>query len=168
MYPKSRPHFSAVNRDDKIWPIQFRIAVVTGGNRGIGLEVCRQLALQGVTVILTARDEKRGKDAAESLRHESNLANIIFHQLDILDKNSRASLARHIESRYGKLDILVKWSFSPLFKKKNLLFKKFSPSNTKCHHFTSMRTYNEYSMSNAGEQCRCWRGCSRPGWPESS
>jgi (+)-neomenthol dehydrogenase len=82
--------------------------VVTGGNRGIGLEVCRQLALEGVTVILTARDEKQGEGAVEYLRRESNLSNIIFHQLDILDSSSRASLARHIESTYGKLDILVK------------------------------------------------------------
>ena len=85
--------------------------MVTGGNRGIGLEVCRQLALQGVTVILTARDEERGKGAVESLCRESNLSNIIFHQLDILDGSSRASLARHIESRYGKLDILVNYLF---------------------------------------------------------
>uniref|UniRef100_A0ACD5YDS3 Uncharacterized protein n=1 Tax=Avena sativa TaxID=4498 RepID=A0ACD5YDS3_AVESA len=84
-----------------------RLAVVTGGNRGIGLEVCRQLALQGVTVILTARDEKQGEGAVESLRRESNLSNIMFHQLDILDGSSRASIVRHIETRYGKLDILV-------------------------------------------------------------
>ncbi|KAL6657329.1 hypothetical protein ACP70R_005109 [Stipagrostis hirtigluma subsp. patula] len=88
-------------------PPHRRLAVVTGGNRGIGLEVCRQLAVQGVTVILTARDEKKGKDAVESLRHGSNLSNIVFHQLDILDDNSAASLAQYIESRYGKLDILV-------------------------------------------------------------
>ncbi|KAI5009038.1 hypothetical protein ZWY2020_010086 [Hordeum vulgare] len=87
--------------------IRERVAVVTGGNRGIGIEVCRQLALQGVTVILTARDEERGKAAVESIRSESNLSDIIFHQLDILDAGSRASLARHIETRYGKLDILV-------------------------------------------------------------
>ena len=86
----------------------FRLAVVTGGNRGIGLEVCRQLAVQGVTVILTARNENRGKDAVESLGHGSNLSNIIFHQLDILDNDSVSSLAQHIETRYGKLDILVK------------------------------------------------------------
>ena len=86
---------------------QFRLAVVTGGNRGIGLEVCRQLAVQGVTVILTARNEKRGKDAVEYLRRECNLSNVIYHPLDILDGDSVASLAKHIESRYGKLDILV-------------------------------------------------------------
>uniref|UniRef100_A0A0E0EGC1 Uncharacterized protein n=1 Tax=Oryza meridionalis TaxID=40149 RepID=A0A0E0EGC1_9ORYZ len=101
----TRHRLEAVNHDHETMP--ERLAVVTGGNRGIGLEVCRQLALQGVTVILTARDEKRGKDAVESLCHESNLSNIIFHQLDILDDNSRASLARYIDSRFGKLDILV-------------------------------------------------------------
>ncbi|KAF0907584.1 hypothetical protein E2562_018391 [Oryza meyeriana var. granulata] len=97
--------FEAVSHDQKTIP--ERLAVVTGGNRGIGLEVCRQLALQGATVILTARDEKKGKDAVESFCHESNLSNIIFHQLDILDDNSCTSLAQYIESRFGKLDILV-------------------------------------------------------------
>uniref|UniRef100_A0ACD5YBE5 Uncharacterized protein n=1 Tax=Avena sativa TaxID=4498 RepID=A0ACD5YBE5_AVESA len=84
-----------------------RLAVVTGGNKGVGLEVCRQLADQGVTVILTARDDKRGKDAVESIRCESNLSNIVFHQLDVRDDSSVASLARYIENSYGKLDILV-------------------------------------------------------------
>ena len=82
--------------------------MVTGGNRGIGLEVCRQLAVQGVTVILTARNEKRGKDEVEYLRRECNLSNVIYHPLDILDGDSVALLSKHIESRYGKLDILVK------------------------------------------------------------
>ncbi|XP_004958736.1 (+)-neomenthol dehydrogenase isoform X2 [Setaria italica] len=94
-------------RHDRAEVIPERLAVVTGGNKGVGLEVCRQLALQGVAVILTARDEKRGKDAAESLRCESELTNIIFHQLDVRDDNSVTSLAWYIESRYGKLDILV-------------------------------------------------------------
>uniref|UniRef100_A0ACD5WQT3 Uncharacterized protein n=1 Tax=Avena sativa TaxID=4498 RepID=A0ACD5WQT3_AVESA len=84
-----------------------RLAVVTGGNRGVGLEVCRQLADQGVTVILTARDDKRGKDAVESIRRESNLSNIVFHQLDVQDDTSVASLVQYIENSYGKLDILV-------------------------------------------------------------
>jgi (+)-neomenthol dehydrogenase len=83
--------------------LYFRLAVVTGGNKGVGLQVCRQLALQGVSVILTARDEKRGRDAVESLR----LANVIFHQLDVRDDDSVTSLARYIQARYGKLDILV-------------------------------------------------------------
>ncbi|KAJ1292482.1 hypothetical protein BS78_02G394700 [Paspalum vaginatum] len=105
----SPPHHShrleALSREHETIP--ERLAVVTGGNRGIGLEVCRQLSVQGVMVILTARNEKRGKDAVESLRHECNLSNIAYHPLDILDDGSVASLAKHIETRYGKLDILV-------------------------------------------------------------
>ncbi|XP_004958738.1 (+)-neomenthol dehydrogenase [Setaria italica] len=103
----SPQHRLCAVRHDRAEVIPERLAVVTGGNKGVGLEVCRQLALQGVAVILTARDEKRGKDAAESLRCESELTNIIFHQLDVRDDNSVTSLAWYIESRYGKLDILV-------------------------------------------------------------
>ena len=84
----------------------FRIAVVTGANKGIGLEVVRQLAKEGVTVILTARDVSRGTSAVESL-HRSGLHDVTFHQLDVRDPASAVSLADFIQSRYGKLDILV-------------------------------------------------------------
>lgn len=50
----------------------FRYAVVTGGNKGIGFETCRQLALNGFTVVLTSRDEKRGLEAVDKLK-ESGL-----------------------------------------------------------------------------------------------
>ncbi|WOG95431.1 hypothetical protein DCAR_0414750 [Daucus carota subsp. sativus] len=84
-----------------------RYAVVTGGNKGIGLEICRQLAFNGVTVVLTARDKKKGMEAVENL-HQSGLADfVIFHQLDVLDSASIASLADFVESHFGKLDILV-------------------------------------------------------------
>ncbi|KAL6634222.1 hypothetical protein ACP70R_026893 [Stipagrostis hirtigluma subsp. patula] len=84
----------------------FRVAVVTGGNKGIGLEVCRQLAGNGITVILTARDEKRGKDAVDRLK-EADLFDVIFHQLDITDATSITRLAEFLKARFGKLDILV-------------------------------------------------------------
>ncbi|MCL7024109.1 hypothetical protein MKW94_002727 [Papaver nudicaule] len=60
-------------------------AVVTGANKGIGLEIVRQLATKGVTVVLTARDEKRGLDAV-SLLVQSGLENVVFHQLDVRDQ----------------------------------------------------------------------------------
>ncbi|KAL5650176.1 hypothetical protein ACJX0J_040985, partial [Zea mays] len=83
------------------------IAVVTGGNKGIGLEVCRQLAGAGATVVvLTARDETRGAAAAQELR-ESGLSDVIFHQLDITDAASVSRLAEFLKARFGKLDILV-------------------------------------------------------------
>ncbi|KAL5710293.1 (+)-neomenthol dehydrogenase [Ranunculus cassubicifolius] len=82
-----------------------RVAVVTGANKGIGFEIVRRLVEEGVTVILTARDEKRGKDAASSLSNPNN--NVFFHQLDVRDPNSVRSLAHFIKHHFGKLDILV-------------------------------------------------------------
>ncbi|KAJ1272002.1 hypothetical protein BS78_06G169700 [Paspalum vaginatum] len=84
-----------------------RVAVVTGGNKGIGLEVCRQLAGSGVTVVLTARDEARGAEAADQLRATTGLSAVLFHQLDITDAPSVARLAGFLKAQFGKLDILV-------------------------------------------------------------
>jgi (+)-neomenthol dehydrogenase len=64
--------------------VSCRVSVVTGSNKGIGLEVCRQLAGNGVTVVLTARDEARGAAAVEKLR-EQGLSDVIFHLLDEID-----------------------------------------------------------------------------------
>ncbi|CBI40293.3 (+)-neomenthol dehydrogenase isoform X1 [Vitis vinifera] len=83
-----------------------KYAVVTGANKGIGLGICRELAANGVTVVLTARDEKRGVEALESLKG-SGLSNVIFHQLDVGQPASIASLADFIKTQFGKLDILV-------------------------------------------------------------
>ncbi|KAL9234455.1 hypothetical protein vseg_009326 [Gypsophila vaccaria] len=85
-----------------------RYAVVTGANKGIGLEVCRQLALQGVVVVLTSRDEKRGLEALDSLKKSGiSSDNLEFHQLDVTDSSSVASLADFVKAKFGKLDILV-------------------------------------------------------------
>jgi (+)-neomenthol dehydrogenase len=92
-----------------------RVAVVTGGNRGIGLEVCRQLASRGVMVILTARDEKRGSEAVEKL-HESGLPDVQFHRLDVSDPSGAARLAEFIREKFGRLDILVGSSLNLLYK----------------------------------------------------
>ncbi|KAJ4966281.1 hypothetical protein NE237_018130 [Protea cynaroides] len=83
-----------------------RLAVVTGANKGIGLEICRQLALNGVAVILTARDEKKGVESVEKLK-KSGLSDVVFHQLDVKEPASIASLAHFIKTQFGVLDILV-------------------------------------------------------------
>ncbi|GMJ01547.1 short-chain dehydrogenase/reductase 1 [Hibiscus trionum] len=83
-----------------------RYAVVTGANKGIGLEICKQLAQNGITVVLTARDEKRGVEALQSLK-QSGLPDLLFHQLDVADPESIASLADFVNKQFGKLDILV-------------------------------------------------------------
>lgn len=82
-----------------------RIAVVTGGNRGIGKEICRQLAEKGVRVILTARDQGRG-EAARSELAKGNL-HVLFHPLDVTDPASIEALRAFIEKEFGRLDILV-------------------------------------------------------------
>ncbi|XP_028766574.1 (+)-neomenthol dehydrogenase-like [Neltuma alba] len=88
---------------------QARCAVVTGANKGIGLETVKQLASGGVKVVLTARDEKKGLEALETLRESGVVSSdlVLFHQLDVADAASVASLAQFIKSHFGKLDILV-------------------------------------------------------------
>ena len=82
-----------------------QIAVVTGANRGLGLETCRQLAQRGISVVLTSRSEDKGQAAAEQLQQAG--LNIRFHQLDVADEGSLQALADFIAQEYGRLDILV-------------------------------------------------------------
>ena len=81
-----------------------RIALVTGGNRGIGLEVCRQLAQQGYLVLLTARDAAKAKAAAQKLSDAGQVAPVV---LDVADARSIAKAAADVSKRYGHLDVLV-------------------------------------------------------------
>ncbi|XP_051202870.1 (+)-neomenthol dehydrogenase isoform X1 [Lolium perenne] len=83
-----------------------RIALVTGGNKGIGLEVCKQLASNGITVVLTARDQARGTSAVEELKR-LGFSDVTFHQLHITDALSIARLADFLKNRFERLDILV-------------------------------------------------------------
>ncbi|XP_034220490.1 short-chain dehydrogenase/reductase 2b-like isoform X3 [Prunus dulcis] len=87
-----------------------RYAVVTGANKGIGLETVRQLASNGFTVVLTARDEKRGLEAAEKLKESGLSGQVVFHQLDVANPATVASLADFIKTQFGKLDILLEYT----------------------------------------------------------
>ncbi|XP_017978497.1 PREDICTED: (+)-neomenthol dehydrogenase [Theobroma cacao] len=84
-----------------------RHAVVTGANKGIGFELCRNLASKGIMVVLTSRDEKRGLEAVAKLKDSGLSAHVVFHQLDVTDPSSIASLADFVKAKFGKLDILV-------------------------------------------------------------
>ncbi len=79
-----------------------RVALVSGGNRGIGLEICRQLADRGLTVILGSRDEESGRTVAEGLS-----GHVVVHQLDVADGKSVSRLASFVEDELGRLDVLV-------------------------------------------------------------
>ncbi|XP_030947983.1 (+)-neomenthol dehydrogenase-like [Quercus lobata] len=83
-----------------------RIAVVTGANKGIGYGICQQLASNGVKVVLTARDVKRGNEAVDKLK-AAGYSDVVFHQLDVTDPVSISSLVDFIKTQFGKLDILV-------------------------------------------------------------
>jgi NAD(P)-dependent dehydrogenase (short-subunit alcohol dehydrogenase family) len=82
-----------------------RIAVVTGGNRGMGFETCRQLARRGARVVLTSRDPAKGEAAAGRLQGDG--LDVRHHQLDVADGASVARLVEFIRSEFGRLDILV-------------------------------------------------------------
>jgi NAD(P)-dependent dehydrogenase (short-subunit alcohol dehydrogenase family) len=82
-----------------------RIALITGANRGIGLEVCRQLAQKDLTVILTSRDFHKGQVAAEELR--TGGATVVYHQLDVTDTTSIEKARDFVKREFGRLDVLV-------------------------------------------------------------
>jgi NAD(P)-dependent dehydrogenase (short-subunit alcohol dehydrogenase family) len=82
-----------------------RTALVTGGNRGIGYEACRQLARAGLRVVLTARDAARGEGAAGALRDEG--LKVLFEQLDVTDGGSVEACARRLSDAGTDIDVLV-------------------------------------------------------------
>lgn len=81
------------------------IALVTGAAHGIGFEVVRQLAERGMTVLLTARDEAKGGEAAEELA--AGGLNVHFLALDIADAKSVREAAGEVKRDHGRLDVLV-------------------------------------------------------------
>ena len=82
-----------------------RTAIVTGANRGIGLEICRQLAQLDYHVILTSRVEAKGLAAVETLRNSGG--EILYHRLDVTKQESVLHLRDFVVSRFGTADILV-------------------------------------------------------------
>ena len=82
-----------------------KIAVVTGANRGIGFEICRQLAAKGISVVLTSRDEAKGRMVVAQLRSQG--LEIEFYQLDVTDTSGIQRLGGFLERQYGAADILI-------------------------------------------------------------
>lgn len=83
-----------------------RTALVTGGNRGLGFETCRQLARLGFTVLLTARDQKNGNLAASDLTDREGL-DVVFYLLDLTNKDHIKIITQQVEHKFGRLDVLV-------------------------------------------------------------
>ena len=81
------------------------VALVTGGNRGIGFEVCRQLARGGGRAVLSARDERKAREAAGVLAAEG--LDVTSVALDVTEHATIEAARRSLEERFGHVDLLV-------------------------------------------------------------
>jgi NAD(P)-dependent dehydrogenase (short-subunit alcohol dehydrogenase family) len=82
-----------------------KVALITGANKGLGKEIARQLGLLGYKVVLAARNEQAGRAAAEELAAGGCDAHSV--RLDVTNPEDIAGLARHLETTFGHLDVLV-------------------------------------------------------------
>jgi NAD(P)-dependent dehydrogenase (short-subunit alcohol dehydrogenase family) len=79
-----------------------RVALVTGANQGIGLQIAKELAAKNFTVLVGSRDFARGKEAAQMIEGDARAL-----QLDVTDRASIAAAAERIRNELGRLDVLV-------------------------------------------------------------
>jgi NAD(P)-dependent dehydrogenase (short-subunit alcohol dehydrogenase family) len=82
-----------------------RVALVSGGNRGIGLEIARQIARRGIIAVIGARDVAKGEIAAATIVAEGHRAEVV--RLDVTDGASIASAVEDVVRRHARIDILV-------------------------------------------------------------
>ena len=82
-----------------------RVALVTGANRGIGYAISRRLGEQNITVVLGARDPRKGTEACSRLLGEG--LDVHFELLDVIDEKSIKSAIERIQAHFGRLDILI-------------------------------------------------------------
>lgn len=82
-----------------------KIALITGANKGIGFEISRQLGKKGFTVLIGARDTKKGTAAADSLKREN--IDAVFLPLDVTKRESILEAKQLVEKTYSKLDVLI-------------------------------------------------------------
>jgi NAD(P)-dependent dehydrogenase (short-subunit alcohol dehydrogenase family) len=111
-----------------------RVALVTGGNRGLGLEACRQLGRLGYRILLTCRNAEQGRTSADLLAREG--IDCRFHRLDVTSPADLASLVEFIEAETGRVDVLINNAGIYLDKGKTILevgldaFRKTLETNT--------------------------------------
>ncbi|MBF6205006.1 SDR family oxidoreductase [Streptomyces gardneri] len=82
-----------------------KVALVTGANKGIGRGAAEQLAALGMTVLIGARDARRGEEAAAAVRATGGDAHAVT--LDVTDQTVVQEAARQVEERFGHLDVLI-------------------------------------------------------------
>ena len=79
-----------------------RVALITGANKGIGLQIAKDLASRGFTVLVGSRDLENGEAAAQSVGADAHAV-----QLDVTDRASIAAAAERVRNEFGRLDVLV-------------------------------------------------------------
>ena len=82
-----------------------KVALITGANKGLGLEIARQLGREGVTVVIGARDEAKGQASADTLTAEGIDAHAV--KIDVTNADDVAALPAYFEKNFGALDILI-------------------------------------------------------------
>ncbi|MDB6080668.1 MAG: fabG 10 [Akkermansiaceae bacterium] len=82
-----------------------KIALITGGNRGLGFETARALGELGITVIIGARDQAAGEEAVANLAAKGITTEAV--QLEITNPEHRKQVLSYLSDKYGRLDILV-------------------------------------------------------------
>jgi len=84
---------------------QKKVALITGANRGIGLETAKQLGAQGVTIVASARTQEAADETAATLKAQGIDAYGL--QLQVTSAADRAAAAKYLRDKFGKLDILI-------------------------------------------------------------
>jgi len=82
-----------------------KVAFITGGNKGLGLETARQLGKLGIHVVIGARDPEKGRQALEKLKADGVNADVV--RFDITQAADYKEVYRFLDQKYGKLDILI-------------------------------------------------------------
>jgi len=100
--------------------IHKRIALVTGANQGVGLQVAKELVANGVTVLVGSRNSERGEAAAKEIGPGA-----IAIRLDVTDQASITAAAKYIRNEFGRLDLLVNNAAISNTRKGNLSLREY-------------------------------------------
>ncbi len=90
-----------------LFDLQGRVAIVTGGNGGIGLGMAKGLAQAGASVVVAGRDKAKNEQAVAQLEEAGSRASAMAHAVDVTQEAACAQLIQATIARFGRLDILV-------------------------------------------------------------